>query len=33
MEKRNYLGSEISKTQCEYAQKRIDIMLKQQKLF
>ena len=33
IEKRNYIGSEISKDQCDYANKRIELKLSQQVLF
>jgi DNA modification methylase len=33
IEKRNYLGSEISKEQCNYAEKRLNIKISQPQLF
>ena len=33
IEKRNYLGSEISKEQCKFAEKRLNIIISQPKLF
>jgi site-specific DNA-methyltransferase (adenine-specific) len=33
IEKRNYLGSELSEEQCKYAEKRIQLHLKQKTLF
>ena len=33
MEKRNYIGSEISKSQCDYAEKRISNLIAQHTIF
>jgi site-specific DNA-methyltransferase (adenine-specific) len=33
IENRNYIGSELSKEQCEYAEKRLEIIQSQQRLF
>jgi DNA modification methylase len=33
IEKRNYIGSEISEEQCKYAEKRLNIRISQPELF